>query len=370
VKSNSIGNAFLALAMSAFSQFAWASPLDAKLAVNTSPTFFNPSIGRSAKIHIETTSPGHVVLEITDRDRFLIRSLGPVELASSVDIAWDGKDESGTVVPNEVYSIRVRFEDIDGRTEIYDPAAAAMPEPISIEEFSYSRVDGVLNFRLENPSRVHIQAGQLGQNKTPSLEGPILKTVVDREPRVAGAISEQWSGFDDSRLIYVPDLPGFVVAILASPLPANSLIASGNRKENFASYAARTRPPQAVIKERKNLMAHNHHLGLTALEDRSPRLSAQILSAKDADPWQVGSRSEMKVLIGLDRELEPVFLARSARLHIFCDATLIATQSCERNPCPVEISPGALPVGRHRFVANWDSGLGPVGVAVKIMEIK
>ena len=347
-----------------------SSPARAALTVSTSPAFFNPSIGRSAQIHIASSIPGRAVVEISDRDNFLIRSLAPVELSSSVEIPWDGKDGNGTVVPNEAYSIRVRFESAEGRSELYDPAAALTAGPISIDEFSYSRVDGVLNYRLSVPSRVHIQAGQKPPASRAGTDGPILQTVVDREPRAGGAISEKWNGFDDSRAVYVPDLPGFVMAILAAPLPANSLITTGSRGETFASYAARTRPSQLSLRAQVFGPELRHHEGLTGLQDRSPRLTTQLVSGEDAKSWQVQAAGPLTALIGLEPALEPVFLTPRARLYLFSDATLVATQTCDRNPCPIELPAGAFPAGQHRFVANWDSGLGPVGVAIRIVETK
>lgn len=362
--------ALFSLGLSALTCLFLASSATAELVVTTSPVFFNPSIGRSAKIHVAASRPGEIVVEILDRDRFPVRALGTAKLADSAEIAWDGKDDSGAVVPNEAYSVRIRFTGSDGSHEVYEPASAPDSAPIAIDEFSYSRVDGVLNYRLSTPSRVHIQAGQRPPAKSIGSEGPILQTVVDRAPRTGGAISEKWSGFDDSRAVYIPDLPDFVMAILASPLPANALITTGSRGESFAAYAARRRPVQPSLREQVFGPEFQHHQGLTALQDRSPRLSAKLLSGEDSKSWNLRAGEKVQALVGFESTLEPIFLAPRARLYLFSDATLVATQSCDRNPCPIELPSGAFPAGQHRLVANWDSGLGPVGVAVKIVETK
>lgn len=370
MKKSSTRTSLIAIGWSALASLSVASLATAELTVRTSPVFFNPSIGRSAKIHVAAPRPGEITVEILDRDHFLVRSLATIALESEIEVSWDGKDDSGTVVPNEAYSIRIRFDGVDGRSEIYDPGSAKSTLPVSVTSFSYSRVDGVINYRLDAPSRVHIQAGQLPQPPAIGAEGPILHTVVDRAPRTGGAISEKWHGFDDSRTVYIPDLPGFVMAILASPLPANALITTGSRGENFAAYAARHRPAQVSIREQVFGPELQHHQGLTAIQDRSPRLSTARLTQGTGAIWTHRSGEKLQVLIGLEPTFEPVFVTPRARLHIFRDATLITTLQCNENPCSVDLPSTSLSTGRHRLVANWDSGLGPVGVGVRILEIQ
>jgi hypothetical protein len=348
----------------------FASPLAAELTVTTSPAFFNPSIGRTAQIRVASPLPGEIGVEILDRDRLPIRTIGPVKLEAIVDVSWDGKDDSGVVVPNEAYSVRIRFSGPGGKQELYDPASDLTGAPVSIDDFSYSRVDGVLNYRLQAPSRVHIQAGQRAAKESKDSEGPILQTVVDRAPRTGGAISEKWSGYDESQKVYVPDLPDFVMAILAAPLPKNSLITTGSRGETFAAYAARRRPAPTSTREQVFGPAMQHHEGLSALQDQSPRLTTKLVSGEETETWTIQRGRPTRATFGLEPALEPVFLTPRARLHLFCDATLVATVECAKNPCPVDLPPAALPAGQHRIVANWDSGLGPVGVALKLVEIQ
>lgn len=100
----------------------------------------------------------------------------------------------GGLVPNEAYSVRIEATG-PGGTSVYDPSERFVPRIEQPPIRSYSRAEGVLSYKLDRPSRVHVQAGQAQPDpRTGQMDGPILKTVVDREPRIAGAVVEVWKG--------------------------------------------------------------------------------------------------------------------------------------------------------------------------------
>ncbi|MBV9492984.1 MAG: hypothetical protein JOZ54_01975, partial [Acidobacteria bacterium] len=238
--------------------------------VQVSPPFFNPTAGRSAQIHARVDA-GTVTLTILDRDRVAIRKLPPQTVASGdVAFAWDGRDDRGEVVPDEAYNVRVEWRD-KAASDVYDPSLDFHPTEEEPQTRSYSRLGGVLSYRLSRPSRVHIEAGQATPNrKTGKSEGPILRTIVNREPRVGGAVVEKWNGFDESGSIRIADLPHFAISILATSLPDNSIIACGNKRETFVAYASRRPAPSPVIAIVGAM--HGHHAGLSALDDGGPAL--------------------------------------------------------------------------------------------------
>lgn len=346
---------------------AAAVPRAEELRVSTTPVFFNPSLGRAAEIRVRIPESGQVVVDFLDRDRNLVRSMGPLNGEGEVVASWDGKDDQGEVVPDEAYSLRVRFRPGTGRELIYDPGQGFAGSPISVDQFTYSRIDGVLNYRLEKPSRVHIQAGQARAAANGQMEGPILRTVVDRMPRSGGAISEQWTGFDETRALYVPELPDFVMAILAVPFPENTLITTGNRRLSYIEYARRHSGKKPPLPDPHGSTG-GHHQGLTGLQDRSPSvvLSGPVRS-KDA-VWRVGQSEGLKFEAALPPDLSELFLAQDARLIVYLESTRVAGVTCTRNPCEVSLAESLVPPGRHRLVVNWDSGRGPVGVGVVTVE--
>ena len=119
-----------------------------------------------------------------------------------------------------------------------------------------------------------MQAGTVQtDSKRGKATGPVLKTIVNREPRPTGPVIETWLGLDESGSFYVPDLRGFSVSVAATSLPENALISVGNTSETFLERAAR-RSGDPLIPQPDG--GHAHHRGLTALDDVAPHTMVEI----------------------------------------------------------------------------------------------
>jgi hypothetical protein len=201
--------------------------------VNVDRRSLNVAAAESATITIGFGQAGRASVVIVDRDGYPVRVLLDAQPASgSVTLHWDGRDDSGRFVADEAYSLKIDWRG-PGGTDTYFPAnePAAMS---AIEVRSYDRRAATLAYNLSRPSRVHIRAGTAAVDpKTKKLVGPVMKTLVNREPRVSGTIADHWNGYDESGRIFVPDLEDFVVAIAATPLPENSIIKLDNRQRRF-----------------------------------------------------------------------------------------------------------------------------------------
>ena len=318
--------------------------------VSISPAFFNPTAGQSMQITFRAGVAGTAKVAILDRDRFPIRTLAPVPVhAGTVSVTWDGRDDQSAVVPDEAWNIRIELAG-----EVYDPSLNFMPVEEDPQPRTYSRYDGVLSYKLSRPARVHIEAGQATPNKKSGRsEGPILKTIVNREPRVAGAIVERWNGFDESGTIRVSDLPRFVVSVLATSLPDNSIITRGNRRETFIEYARRHRPADALEAKKRSGVTH-HHAGLNAFEDRSPSL--KLTSTRTA-------AGDVRVSIGVDGPTAAHFLKQPGKMSVYVDETRVITRDNPSSPLTLTIPAAALTRGQRRIAVNWGSDFGPAAVS-------
>jgi hypothetical protein len=279
-----------------------------------------------------------------------------------VVVRWDGRDDAGGAVPNEAYSVRIEATG-SGGTSVYDPSEHFVPRIEEPPIRSYSRTEGVLSYKLDRPSRVHVQAGQARPDpRTREMDGPILKTVVDREPRTAGAVVEVWKGMDASGTIFVPGLPHFAIAVLATSLPDNAVIVAGGPGPSFTAYARAHRPPEALRPSRQGSAPAAHHARLSGLEDRSPQL---VLHPRGVwDPvqrvWSV--ERAVRAQVAISEEQAPYFLAQPQTLTVYLDEAAVLHLEHPRNPQEISL-PGRLAAGEHRLVVNWASALGPVGVA-------
>ena len=305
--------------------------------ISVSSTSLNLSSGETLTLHVLAKRPAHLQIQIIDRDGYVIRTLPPKHgIAGDNAFVWNGDDDEGRAVPDEAYSLRVVAD--DGADE-YIPAARA-GRMIVVDPLSYSRTTATLTYMLEVPSRVHVQAGTVRSG----ADGPVLKTIVDRQPRDAGKIAEHWSGFDESGSVYVPDLPGFAVAIAATPLPENSVITFGNAKRSFLEYAAHRRGPSSF----PHRVHAAHHAGLDVFNDVAPRLIATL----------VDGRMQLRV----DGPTANTFVQQPGKIFIFVDSTLVATRDARKNREAFDIS--LPPGGEHIVAVNWRSEYGPVAVAV------
>jgi hypothetical protein len=215
--------------------------------------------------------------------------------------------------------------------------------------------------------RVHAQAGQATVDpKTREVKGPVLKTIVDREPRVAGDIVESWNGYDESGTAFVPDLPNFVMGVLAASLPKSSIITVGNRNVDAVTYARRTRG-EAALKPRV-LSAphgrHRHHMGLNLLEDHSPLLTLKTSGTWSGVErrWQVAPG--FSVTVEVDAKQAPFFLSQPNTLYVYVDQQRVAEVVRPPNPAEVQIPAADVAPGEHRLAVNWASQFGPAGVQV------
>jgi hypothetical protein len=332
----------------------------ANVAVSVARTTMNPTLGEAVPITVRLEQEGTVDVQVVDRDGFPVRTLvnGAAAARGENRWSWDGRDDAGEVVPDEAYSLRVDWRRGTER-EIYFPADA--PAHLSsVDAEYYAPRTGTIVYTLPVPSRVHLQAGVASKNpKTGVMEGPVMKTVVNREPRAAGRIAEPWTGLDESGLVKVPDLKDFVLAVATVPLPASSVITYGNRVRTFAESAL-TRQGRSLFTaaNRKG----THHAGLSVLEDVSPSMRIEPLNASwssEQRAWLVAGR-KLRLRVSLSGPSAATFAAQKGQIQRFVDGKLVSqTERPSTYPAVIEVR---LPSsnGVRNVSLNWQSDHGAV----------
>ena len=331
--------------------FAVAAPLGASQVGNVavSRPFFNPSLGEHITVAFTLAEAGRVDVLIVDRDGFPVRQLAQKRSlpAGKVTLEWDGRDRSGQVVADEAWSLKIDADTASG-TSTYFPADAPPPQMVSVDADSYSPAASILRYTLPVASRVHMQAGSsAGTAHGPSTDGAVMKTIVDRAPRAAGAVIEQWNGLDESGTIRVSDQPNFVVGIAATPLPENSIITIGDRSKTFLQMAL-TRRGKSLFTSHP--MSHAHHVGLTALDDHSPSLRVAAGHVRG---------SKLPLTVSVEGPTASRFLLQHPTLFVFVDGKLLLKTPADRQSMSVSV-PWHGAAGDHVVVVNWQSEFGPV----------
>ena len=339
--------------------------------VSVSPSFFNPTLGQKQLIRAHAARSGTLVVEILDRDRIAIRTLAPLRIAAGeVTATWDGKDQGGEVVPDEAYNLTLKFIAGTSKSEVYSPSEHFHPVPEDAKVHFYSREDGVLSYTLAKPSRVHAQAGQASTDpRTKERREVVLKTLVDDSPRVAGSVIEKWNGMDEGGTILVPELPDFVIAILAVPLPPNAMITVGNAKETFFDYARRHRAADAVRPRDLRASTASHHAGLSALEDHTPPLEVRPTATWDPRKREWETSLPLRVIVAVAGGGAPYFLSQPTALSVTVDEKEVLNVRQQGSPATLSLGPRELSPGVHQVAFNWASRLGPTAVNAMRVQV-
>ncbi len=319
--------------------------------VSVSPSFFNPTLGQKQLIRAHAARSGTLVVEILDRDRMAIRTLERLRdcRRRGGPATWDGKDQGWRgSCPDEAYNLQLTFTD-GTKSEVYSPSEHFHPVPQDAKVHFYSREDGVLSYTLgRHPRGVHAQAGQVSTDpRTKERREVVLKTLVDDSPRVAGSVIEKWNGMDEGGTILVPELPDFVVAILAVPLPPNAMITVGNAKETFFEYARRHRAADAVRPSRDlRASTASHHAGLSALEDHTPALEVRPTAAWDPRKREWKTNLPLHVMVTVAGGGAAYFLAQPTALSVTVDEKEVLNVKQPGSPATFSLGPLRLPPGR------------------------
>jgi hypothetical protein len=322
-------------------------------------SFFNPSTGEHFGLTLNVPERGKLTVLVLDRDGYSVRVLSADKTVTqgSTLLTWDGRDDAGVVVPDEAYSFKV---DLVGGTHPQSYFPASMPTlPVSVPVRYYDRFSGILSYVLPTASRVHIQAGTAIIDAKGQPDGPVLKTVADRQPRSAGAVIEQWDGMDESKTIRVADLPHFAISILATPLPENSVITVGNRRATFVAYASERRGASLLP---AGLHSSAHHAGLQAIDDTTPPLQVTMKNGVWSDrekAWRTDAPDGV-IDVVLQGPTGSRFAMHSTGILVFVDGHRVATEQSTQPSTELRVE---LPnSGLHTIAVNWVNGNGPVAV--------
>jgi hypothetical protein len=346
----------LLLVASFHSSLLWAESAKAIGTVTLKPETFNPTAGEMIDLTVTFRKTGRASVRVVDRDGFVVRTIAATrEVQGSCAFRWDGRDDGGRAVADEAYAFRIEWMDAKAR-ELWFPADQPSL-PISISPRYFDRQSGTLAYTLSRASRVHIQAGSAAFDEHGrATDGPVLKTIVNREPRSGGMVAEHWNGFDDRGAVYVADLAGFAIAIAAAPLAEGTVIAYGNRDRTFVAETANRRG--ASVFSRRHA-ASEHHGGLATLDDVSPSLRIDPVNAT----WSAAERTwivrgdVIRLRLSLSGPTVAAFARQPSRIHRFIDGHRVGTTVPVSRIVEVPLRQDQ---SVQRVSINWRSEWGPL----------
>ncbi len=328
--------------------------------VSIDKPFFNPTLGETIRINFEVDAPGLLSAQILDRDGFVVRNLISSQKVENgkQELIWNGRDDKSVTVADEAYSLHLELTS-NGKSYTYFPAESE-GEELKAEAGYYDRQNKVFSLKLPKAARVHIQAGSAVMDpKTKKAMGPVLRTLCNRSPRIAGSLVEQWSGYSEGESsIYIPELPNFVMSTAATALPEPAIISIGNKEVTFWDYIAK-REGTSLLKPPSG--EHHHHRGLRTLDDVSPAMTLEPLNSEwspkekawivDGDTVEVSGR--------LTGPSAPYFIKQPGAIYVFINEKMVKKISGLNETFRVQVPLTDLSDGLQYIAVNAGSEWGP-----------
>lgn len=189
---------------------------------------FSPILKEKIAIRFSLAVKSIVNIEIYTPDGVLIRTLttGKAVKKGEHTLEWDGKDNEGTVVPDEAYNVVLKAIS-DGKVETVDPrktSGGIVQKNLAPKINS----DGKMTYTLPTPSRVLIR---LGINS-----GAMLRSVITWKPKNSGKNIQFWDGYDQDHLMKIQKHKDFKIIFSAFSLADHTIITTGNKRITYFDY--------------------------------------------------------------------------------------------------------------------------------------
>ncbi|WP_461393530.1 FlgD immunoglobulin-like domain containing protein [Deferrisoma sp.] len=315
----------------------------------------NPARGETMEVGYRLGFPADVTLNVYDPDWHRVRTMTrPGQQPGPGSFSWDGKDDAGRILPDEAYFFTLLARGRDGETAVYDPTSFSGGNERDITSATVDSVKRTISYRLPFPARVLIRLGLEG--------GPLLRTLVDWQPRPAGMVTEYWDGKDEDGLISLWDEKKFKMIITCYQLPENSVILYGNKNMGYVEYV-RMAGDLPKKPDRGSLEEVSPHYRMSRITDRSPRVKLSFSPMEGrVDDGAIVLRDRTIVNVDLDEESRKLFRDQQFEIVFFLDGRFYAEDEVGYTPFNWVWDLYDVPEGEHVLTVNLSSFSDQIGV--------
>ena len=333
------------------------------------PQTCNPSLGDSVQLSYRLTKPAKVTIHFIDEDGFIVRRLIDKKDRTSNTMhneIWDGKDDSGVIVPDEVY-YPVITVNTQNREEIYNPLLNNGGIDIEATHVQYDKRNQNVSYKLDQHSRVLVRIGL--------RKGVLLQTLVDWQPRVAGTVSEYWNGYDSDTLQEVLKLgDNIAMVIFGYTLPKPFIICYGNKALSWREYRMVKDTVQTKriiinnsIREDKNISKHFYQ---SRFYDHAPKIHITFPHNTEKDSAGVPILKD-KALVHVEIDSVDVqFLDEQYEITFFIDNEFFVEEEVGYTPYNWLWRVNALDEGYHILTVNIASFKDRVGTKSVLVRVE
>lgn len=355
--------------------------------IRVEPQIFNPSDGADVDIFYYLSTPASVTIQAFDGDHYRIAEVQTDRpaFAGTNHARWSGRDDAGTLVPDDAYYFVIRAVDDLGQSVTYDPSLLSGGATVRMDQPQLDKEKGIIMYTVSQPARVRLRAGV--------HEGPLLKTLLDWTPVAAGTHEIAWDGREGGEGSPVWEHDRFTFSAAAYALPENSVITQGNavtviqywsnaaEKEGMGlmPYRLSTEQGTKAYEKTKTVLS-------TALQERSKTIDNNYASlpfmsrapefnlackegtekAVDGTPIATGV---FPIEIQLGDASKSLLGEQRYEYVLYVDNVLVREVETGYSPYTWELDTKTLTPGRHMATVNVAAMSGPVGASSLWIEV-
>lgn len=352
----------LMLVLGSFAQ-AVAQPVEL---ISPQRQSFSPAKGEHYALAIRVGDKDRVKrmsADIRTSDDDLIATLVPIQdkkASNMYTVVWDGKDSNGQIVPDEAYHPVINIEFEQSEDHVLDFRKTSGGE--EVYDFEKQILPGIIEYTLPVDSRVIVRAG--------IKNGPMLRTVIDWEPRTKGLHLERWNGQDVDHLFSVEKQPNVGYLIMGYKLPDHSIVTYGNKKHTYREYRESKHLPIKQVSYENRLLDRNGVIirpeyYQAVLQQKSPRIDVALVNRQTKERVSVvPPLGEVMVKVNI-HEIDEIYLDQERyEISFFVDNEFISEEEQGFVPFTWRWSPGkhGIAPGSHVLTVNVSGYKGQVGV--------
>jgi len=288
--------------------------------------------GKQTTLRFEISRPARVVVEMrTETGEVVERSDLGEKPAGAVEATWDGRDLSGAPVPSGVYLYRITAS--DGTSTVASAPVVPGGREVLAQRFTFDRETNTMRFVLPQASRVRLRVGMKGY--------PLLRTLYDWTPMLAGPHEIRWDGSDEMGLVEVTKQAQLDVNLSAFALPGNALLVTGNGPLD-------RRPAGAPAEMPGESYRHALH---TSEICREPRFRVELVGARRGKSGLPVVSGVAPLRVTLDPSNAVHLVDTRFEIMVFIDTVLFESEDGS-NPFNHQLDTSALAPGPHLLTVN------------------
>jgi FlgD Ig-like domain len=313
-------------------------------------------------ISFRTNAQTQGEVSILDQWQRMVRRIILVDLpAGKHKVVWNGRDDSGRLCRGHRFTFLIRVADTSERTATYDPSSVDDGVEVKTRRFTFDDKTGQLSYTLPRPCMVRVRAGL--------LNGPMMRTLLDWEPQLAGPHDINWNGLDDSSGVKLMEHPDLNINLVAYALPLNVILV-GQDSGDVDPKSANATP---TSKNRSRRAGDYLHASCDPSTCHEPRFSIGFPRSMDvADNVPVVS-GKTPLRIDIAPADAAYMISKRFEVMLYVDGIFVFEEEDGTSPLTYQWDTSTLVPGKHQVTVNimsYDDHVGTVTRPVIVEQTK